>query len=953
MDEIAWDDDEDDGDADSDMDDTATTATRTGRNGGGGGGGGSEGSSSYIDIDGSEDGEDDADAIASLLLLPTIPGSPNHSRPSSPPPPLPAMFNNGSNRMYDTAMSPEQIATFSELTTGINWLVEDEMLSLQRADDGFSSTHLQQCIKHLKTRAVVSSPSLVQRIDLYFVEESGYGMFARELSFEALQGYAMEEAPVAEGSTPNGSFYIRASDSMQAASIDALKALVPLAPESGAPEVWVGQRFTMPSLFDEEPDGAESSSSARLPFTLSIRVTRTQVELFFHSRGTALTFEIAVLNAVKTLVCRARARVNELLLLEEVATSQPHTCNPALLVGSGGGGNDGDGVGGDGDGTRAATKADVEAAKAMGWYALSEAAVRTKLTRYPAGAFRCRQVFTRDFILHRRLPASQALFAITQVLAHLTVRNRENQFVYRQQSTNDVFLLHFTTIELGNGDEQQGGGQGSSSQVEVDTLTFDRPPDRVRLQVCGVRPVGEAIGRDLIEMLSNLIDSAAVTVLSERLAKIAKLRLTAADLEFLTSNSSNGQPNTRIVLPLPKAVENSAIFLEYFKQHMRQYLLPYMGLAEKGKDASLLTAAASAAQQRRAQKSGARTNNSNNSTVTANGGPNTATPPSDSKVANRSTPININIAPGAAGGGGGDGNSSSVSPTSSSSPPRAGRLPESLSGSGDSGGSSGGGGGDSGSSRKGRGGLPNSAPVILQNIDFDFIYSHGAAVKGLRQQRLKARRPTQARRAERESTVREQVTAAVGRGIALISSKIRKQSAAAGGAAAAAGADGAARSGGVVDGSGAAAVDDEAAAWDDMLKSLSATLEVWSNSYNSSSSSSSSNGAGTTRPPPASDCMEVTVWLRGGLQLHTLVTRIIHSAKQALCEYMLEMKAINEPLALPSPLTGSIIETVNAPFGSEAEPPMLSVQVVRKHCPTGFYFILTRARILVGCYSRW
>ena len=234
----------------------------------------------------------------------------------------------------------------------------------------------------------------------------------------------------------------------------------------------------MPSLFDEDLDDVKAASTARLPFTLSIRVTRTQVELFFHSRSMNLTFETAVLNAVKTLVCRARARVNELLLLEEVAISQPHICDAALFVGSacrdgaaaGEAGlppsplatdsnnntrNNDDSIsssssniaGVNNDATTPAVtakkkekKEDIAAAKAMEWYTFSipsthaGAIPHTTLTRYPAGVFGCQQVFKRDFILHRRLPAAQALLAITRTLAHLTVRNRENQFVYRQQS---------------------------------------------------------------------------------------------------------------------------------------------------------------------------------------------------------------------------------------------------------------------------------------------------------------------------------------------------------------------------------------------------------------------------------------------------------------------------------------------------------------------------------------
>ena len=258
--------------------------------------------------------------------------------------------------------------------------------------------------------------------------------------------------------------------------------------------------------------------------------------------------------------------------------------------------------------------------------------------------------------------------------------------------------------------------------------------------------------------MSNLIDSAAVTVLSERLAKIAKLRLTAADLEFLTSNSSDGDPNTRIILPLPKAVTKAKIFLEYFKQHVRQYLLPYMGLAEKEKDASVVTAAATAAQQRRNKRmgrggggsddgaDGAGNMNSTSTSTSTSTSNSTSNSNSNSKDTTPTktpyTAINANIVDNGGGGsgGGGDGNTSSSSPsTSSSKQPllqeqqqqqQHGLLRSSE---------------PSSSSLLGslRGGLTDfskSAPVVLQNIDFDFIYSHGAAVKGIRQQRLKARR---------------------------------------------------------------------------------------------------------------------------------------------------------------------------------------------------------------------
>ena len=294
------------------------------------------------------------------------------------------------------------------------------------------------------------------------------------------------------------------------------------------------------------------------------------------------------------------------------------------------------------------------------------------------GELTCRLVFQRDFVLHRRLLSSQALVVISRALAMFAIQHCNNQFVYREPNTNAVFVLNFIAIE-------------SARDLPLQD-DFNRPPDRIRLEVYGVRAIGKDIGLDLISMLSKVIDSAAITALAERLSKTAKLRLTAADVEFLTPHG--GQPNDTMRLRLPRVIVDKGLFLAYLKQHLRHYLLPYLGMDDSKTESKT----------------------------------------AENKVNQRKSPTPVPA----------EADVDDVSKQQSEEPPPPTTKP-----------------------------VPEPALTKPQapRDDFDFIYSHGATVRGVRQQRFK-QSTAQVRRTDRDNSVRDQVTAAVGRGIALISAQI-------------------------------------------------------------------------------------------------------------------------------------------------------------------------------------
>ena len=63
-------------------------------------------------------------------------------------------------------------------------------------------------------------------------------------------------------------------------------------------------------------------------------------------------------------------------------------------------------------------------------------------------------------------------------------------------------------------------------------------------------------------MLSHLIDGAAVAALSERLSKTSNLRLTPADVEFLTSHNGLAE-DASLYLPLPAWIKDHTTILAF------------------------------------------------------------------------------------------------------------------------------------------------------------------------------------------------------------------------------------------------------------------------------------------------------------------------------------------------------------------------------------------------------
>lgn len=328
-------------------------------------------------------------------------------------------------------------------------------------------------------------------------------------------------------------------------------------------------------------------------FDLLVSIEPYSVTLILHTRSQYATWELEALSAVQTVIEHTVRNVNELLLLEDVAEWK--MCQPELDVGRAM-----STPGNPSSHSSAEDRARVIPASAPGamqWL-------------FPPGWFACRLVYTHSFQLHERLSPSDALDAIAAALVMLKVRNRTNQFVYREAITHAVFLLQF--------EEQHGGAKvpsssprGSSGNIvapsetssdrrqsasTVDVIadiptTTDKdganpkkglseetqpaaPPFRkVQLNVYGVRNIGSGIGRDLVSMLKHTIESATQIALADLLWRKASLKLMEDDTVFLKGGTR--VHDTGVALPL--FLQRVPAFHQYLRQILLQYLRPYLG----------------------------------------------------------------------------------------------------------------------------------------------------------------------------------------------------------------------------------------------------------------------------------------------------------------------------------------------------------------------------------------
>ena len=428
-----------------------------------------------------------------------------------------------------------------QLSSRIHWLLEDELISLQRQEEKVSLAILRRCVDHMDAVQPIETPSRIELVPLEFVGgdwSNTIKMLAKELTFEALLGHSAVTfgeftciLPIASG--PN---------SLASGSTVFMKPMPPV------PSKFVEVPFALPNLFNDDEN--ESVFEYLPAFYLVVIVSGIRnITVLLHTRSTNPIYELQLMDAVCHIARNSVQKVNELLLLENV--DETKLCSPMLVVPPG-----------------MATTISGQISPRADLDLLAGPA------SFADGYFSCRLVFEREFGLFCGLTAADAITAINRALPMFNVQNRTDQFVYREQHTRAVFLLHFVAK---TSEQDLPARDPPRSRAESDSSTrdseIDRIPERVDLQVFGVRNVSSGIGKDLVDMLCSVIDNATLALLSGKLARKATLRLLPSEVTFLQQEGCSED----VTLPIPRIVSRPSGFLNFFCQALHQYLLPYFG----------------------------------------------------------------------------------------------------------------------------------------------------------------------------------------------------------------------------------------------------------------------------------------------------------------------------------------------------------------------------------------
>ncbi|XP_050530001.1 KICSTOR complex protein SZT2-like isoform X2 [Daktulosphaira vitifoliae] len=289
------------------------------------------------------------------------------------------------------------------------------------------------------------------------------------------------------------------------------------------------------------------------------------VLLYFHCRFTELDVRgryAAVREVVRQHICHAATIVNQTLLLCRLHDTR--MCDPLLepITENHIQSDDDDTINGDNE---------------------------KKTSNFTFGQFRCPIIWTAKFILHPRLQQSSSMLllgvqVLHSVLDKLSVKNRRNMFVYREESSGSVFYLRLyentnqqhqrnmldvvqsdtdddddisrcssatsTTATIASsinhayhphhsarkpsdefyysiqtpGTRSLGGYWGEADSKEIEDLT---------LKVYGISPVGTEIRVDLVEVLQNRLNDAVLEVLTTMLYRNPVCRLYPDDVRFV------------------------------------------------------------------------------------------------------------------------------------------------------------------------------------------------------------------------------------------------------------------------------------------------------------------------------------------------------------------------------------------------------------------------------------
>uniref|UniRef100_A0A183C3E2 SH2 domain-containing protein n=1 Tax=Globodera pallida TaxID=36090 RepID=A0A183C3E2_GLOPA len=184
--------------------------------------------------------------------------------------------------------------------------------------------------------------------------------------------------------------------------------------------------------------------------------------------------------------------------------------------------------------------------------------------KFRPGHFACEMVWHHWFAIHPRLQPSRTFSggndigfkALRLGLEGLAVRNRSNMYVYKERNGNVVYLRLHATEEsiLGN----IPGGNCSDWEEEV----RKRSHNCILLAVHGVRPPGEEITEQLMNVLQRRLNSRTLEEIQNALLKNAHIRLEWSDIKFIQREPDN--PNAVFFFTVPQLARHHLGSVKYY-----------------------------------------------------------------------------------------------------------------------------------------------------------------------------------------------------------------------------------------------------------------------------------------------------------------------------------------------------------------------------------------------------
>ncbi|XP_050434218.1 uncharacterized protein LOC126841666 isoform X2 [Adelges cooleyi] len=483
----------------------------------------------------------------------------------------------------------------------VEWCMRDEMAAGLLEDSTVTPETLDKVIQHVSNSSSSSSNGH-QEIPVYFVEPPLGSSNYNSISLFVQQ---LDQMDIVLDQDNGGGLYALAKSSNDTFYVVKKKFTSNTSTDSTISDD--DSHAAMGSDSEDCLTKAEQSRPSLPNFWIILKIQSNQSEqnnsltvmLYFHCRFTELDVRgryAAVREDVRQHIYRAATVVNQTLLLCRLHDTR--MCDPILEPITE------NHVNSDDDDT-------------------SNCDADKKTNHFTFGQFRCPVVWTAKFMLHPRLQHSSSMLllgvqVLHSVLDKLSVRNRRNMFVYREESSGSVFYLRLyentlqqhiqnqknlllDTVQSDSDDEDSISRCSSATSTTATIASSINPPsynphslrkpsddinymdtrsnqtlgsrslagnwadadskdvEYLTLKVHGISPVGTEIRVDLVEVLQNRLNDAVLEVLTTMLYRNPVCRLYPDDVRFVQPLDNPADNVIKFSLPVDIRIKKSLV----------------------------------------------------------------------------------------------------------------------------------------------------------------------------------------------------------------------------------------------------------------------------------------------------------------------------------------------------------------------------------------------------------